>query len=65
MDEDSLAWMGNGLVLAQLSADSTTGYLDLVDVPDSEIYKGVAIEGARVANILAEERVVCSGKIAI
>uniref|UniRef100_A0A8H7KFR0 FAD/NAD(P)-binding domain-containing protein n=1 Tax=Bionectria ochroleuca TaxID=29856 RepID=A0A8H7KFR0_BIOOC len=65
MDEDSLAWMGDGLVLAQLSVDSTTGYLDLVDVPDSEIYKGVAIEGARVANILAEERVVCSGKIAI
>ncbi|CAH0027783.1 unnamed protein product [Clonostachys rhizophaga] len=63
MDEDSLAWMGNGLVLAQLSADSTTGYLDLVDVPDSEIYKGVATEGACVANILAEERVICSSKI--
>lgn len=64
MDQDSLAWMG-GLVLAQLSTNSATGYLDLVDLPDSEIYKGVTTKGARLANFLAAERVACSGKITI
>ncbi|KAL3295207.1 flavin-binding monooxygenase [Colletotrichum asianum] len=30
---DSLAWMGNGMIMAQEMNTSTTGYLDLVDKP--------------------------------
>lgn len=30
---DSLAWMGNGMIMAQTQGRSTTGYLDDVDVP--------------------------------
>lgn len=30
---DSLAWMGNGMIMAQELGTSTTGYLDAVDKP--------------------------------
>ncbi|KAH9234571.1 hypothetical protein K456DRAFT_1835234 [Colletotrichum gloeosporioides 23] len=32
-ESDSLAWMGNGMIMAQEMNTSTTGYLDLVDKP--------------------------------
>ncbi|KAF2803258.1 FAD/NAD(P)-binding domain-containing protein [Mytilinidion resinicola] len=32
-EEDCLAWMGNGMIVAQEKDTSTTGYLDTVDVP--------------------------------
>lgn len=32
-DEDCLAWMGNGMIMAQMENRSTTSYLDFVDVP--------------------------------
>lgn len=32
-ESDSLAWMGNGMIMAQEMDTSTTGYLDLVDKP--------------------------------
>jgi len=32
-DEDCLAWMGNGMIVASMEGSSTTGYLDTVDIP--------------------------------
>ncbi len=32
-EEDSLAWMGNGMILAQTENRSTTSYLDYADIP--------------------------------
>jgi hypothetical protein len=32
-DEDSLAWMGSGMIRAQVENTSTTGYLDDADIP--------------------------------
>ena len=32
-EEDSLAWMGNGMILAQEEGRSTTEYLNDVDIP--------------------------------
>lgn len=32
-ETDSLAWMGNGMIMAQELNTSTTGYLDTVDKP--------------------------------
>ena len=32
-EEDSLAWMGNGMIMAQTEGRSTTSYLDYVDIP--------------------------------
>lgn len=32
-EEESLAWMGNGMILAQMEGRSTTTYLDTVIIP--------------------------------
>jgi hypothetical protein len=32
-EEDSLAWMGNGMIMAQTEGRSTTTYLDHADIP--------------------------------
>lgn len=32
-EEDSLAWMGNGMVVASMNNTSTTGYLNNMDIP--------------------------------
>lgn len=32
-EDDCLAWMGNGMIMAQTEGKSTTSYLDSADVP--------------------------------
>ncbi|KAK3633144.1 hypothetical protein LTR56_015920 [Elasticomyces elasticus] len=32
-EADCLAWMGDGMIVAQKEGTSTTGYLDIVDIP--------------------------------
>lgn len=53
--------MGNGLTVAQMDNTSTTGYLDLIDIPEVGLRNGIKGNGSVDPVEQARERVICSG----